>query len=59
MDKDFILPQEHIGNVCFPDWIDPKDIYPRAQVGQPAPYFEGPAYQELDFQVLKSSDLAG
>ena len=40
-------------------WVDTRDVYPRAFVGEPAPYFEAPAYQQKDFKEIKLSDYKG
>lgn len=50
---------EFVGNSCCPDWIQPNQIFPRAVIGQPAPYFEGQAVKDLDFVNVKLSDYAG
>lgn len=53
------VQQEFVGNACCPDWIKPNEIFPRAVIGQPAPYFEAPAVKELEFTNVKLSDYAG
>jgi len=59
MENHPVLPQEFVGNCCCPDWIQPSEIYPRAQIGQPAPYFKATAYHDLEFKDVQLTDYAG
>lgn len=54
-----ILPPAHVGTSAHPDWIKPEEVYPRAFIGQPAPYFEGEAYFENDFKKVSLDDYKG
>lgn len=49
----------HYGTSAHLEWISPQDIYPRAQVCEPAPYFEGVAYHQSTFKNIKLTDYKG
>ena len=59
MQQNQIEPQSFVGNACVPDWITADQIYPRAIIGQPAPYFEAEAYFQSKFTNVKLSDYKG
>ena len=59
MDKQVVQPPAHLGNACVPDWTTFDQIYPRAVIGEPAPYFEATAFDNFEFKQLKLSDYAG
>ena len=54
-----IQPTQHVGNCCVPSWAKFEEIYPRAIIGEPAPYFEATALVGLDFKEVKLSDYTG
>lgn len=51
--------QEFVGNACTPDWIQANQVFPRALIGQTAPYFEAQAVKDLEFVNVKLSDYEG
>lgn len=53
------IPPQHVGSSCVPDWLTPEQVYPRAVIGQPAPYFEATAYHNIDFTNIKITDYLG
>lgn len=59
MDSHTVQPPAHTGNACVPDWTTFDQIYPRAVIGEPAPYFEATSFQNFEFKNLKLSDYAG
>jgi alkyl hydroperoxide reductase subunit AhpC len=59
MENQNVEPQSFVGNACHPDWVTPDQIYPRAIIGQPAPYFEAEAYHNFKFTNVKLSDYKG
>lgn len=40
-------------------WINENEVYPRAVVGKPAPYFEATVYHQNEFKQIKLSDYRG
>lgn len=40
-------------------WVDKCEVYPRAVIGEPAPYFEATIYQEKEFKDIKLTDFNG
>ncbi len=49
----------HFGTTPNLDWTTPSEIYPRAHVCEPAPYFEGVAYYQNAFKNIKLTDYKG
>ena len=48
----------HGSTVCV-DWCEPREVYPRAIVGEPAPQFQGTCYFQGGFKDIKLSDYKG
>lgn len=40
-------------------WIEGNQVYPRALIGRPAPYFEATVYHQKDFKQIKLTDYLG
>lgn len=49
----------HFGTTSHLSWVDASEVYPRAVVCEPAPYFEAPAYFQNEFKHIKLSDYKG
>lgn len=47
------------GTTCSLPWIEAEDIYPRATIGAPAPYFEATSLQGTEFKDIKLTDYKG
>ena len=49
----------HFGTTSSHDWVQQHEIYPRAIIGEPAPYFEATTYFKNAFKDIKLSDYKG
>lgn len=59
MQNQVVQPTQHVGNTSVPEWTTFEQIYPRAVIGEPAPYFEAEAYFNNEFTKISLDDYKG
>lgn len=59
MENQVVQPTQHVGNCCVPDWCSFDQVYPRAIIGEQAPYFEATAFQNFEFKKVSLNDYKG